>query len=159
MNGFEPSFLDKLFDDEPRKPSQNMFKRFSLERFKESVAVDLEALFNSRATIDESLLEGLPECRRSVVTYGLRDFSGLSLASSHDRAYICRSLEQAIEAHESRLRNIHVELQVDPRNMGSLHFLIKATLLVHPATEPISFDAMLQPSTLQYSVVRSPVAA
>lgn len=159
MNGFEPSFLEKLFDDEPRSPSENMFKRFSLDRFKESVAIDLEALLNSRAPMDDSLLEGLRECKRSLVTYGLKDFSGRSLASSYDRAYICRSLEEAIAAHEPRLRDVEVALQVDPRSMGGLHFLIKATLMVHPSSEPISFDAMLQPSTLQYSVSRSPGAA
>lgn len=154
MNGFEPSFLDKLFDDQPRSPSENMFKRFSLEQFKESVAVDLEALLNSRAGIDESLLKGLPLCQRSLVTYGLNDFSGLSLASSYDRAYICRSLEQTIDVHESRLRDVEVGLQTNNRSMG-LHFMIQATLLVHPSTEPVNFDAMLQPSTLQYSVSRS----
>lgn len=159
MNGFEPGFLDKLFDDKPRSPTENMFKRFSMAQFKESVATDLEALLNSRAVLDEARLDGLPQCQNSLMTYGLRDFAGLSLASSYDRAYICRSLEQTIAKHESRLRDVEVELQVDTNNMGGLHFLIKGTLLVHPSSEPVNFDAMLQPSTLQYSVVRSSSAA
>lgn len=152
MKTFEPSFLDKLFDDHPKLPSEGMFKRFSLEQFRGSVAKDLEALLNSRLAVREVSLEGLPECQRSLITYGLRDFSALSLASSHDRAYICRSLEQAIARHEFRLQDVDVELRVDDRQIGGLHFLIKATLLIHPSTEPVSFDAMLQPSTLQYSV-------
>ncbi|GHA82236.1 type VI secretion system baseplate subunit TssE [Cognatilysobacter bugurensis] len=156
MKGFEPSLFEKLFDDEPRSASAaGMLKSISLEQYKESVAHDLEGLLNSRCAFTDDRLKPFPNCQKSLVTYGLRDFSTMSLANAYDRASICRSLEQAIALHEPRLHNVRVGLESSTRNsVGGLHFAIHALLDVRPAREPISFDAMLQPSTLQYSVSR-----
>lgn len=155
MKGFEPSLLEKLFDDEPRSPATGMAKRFTLDRFKESVATDIEGLLNSRMVLSEELLAPYVQARRSVLTYGLCDFSGMSLASSHDRKRICESIERTIAIHEPRLRNVQVSLELDRKGAMVLRFTISALLLAHPASEPVSFDAMLQPATLQYSVTKS----
>ncbi|RPE75872.1 type VI secretion system baseplate subunit TssE [Vulcaniibacterium tengchongense] len=156
MKGFEPNLLEKLFDDEPRAAAPSaVFKSVSLEQYKESVARDLEGLLNSRAAFSEEALKQYPNCQKSLMTYGLRDFSTMSLANAYDRAAICRSLEQAIARHEPRLHNVRVALESGARgSVGGLHFAIHALLDVQPAREPISFDALLQPSTLQYSVSR-----
>ena len=154
MKGFEPSLLDKLFDDAPRATTGGVFKAISLEQYKESVARDLEGLLNCRSAFAEDELDAFPNCRRSMMTYGLGDFSGLSLANGHHRAEICRSLEQSIARHEPRLHNVQVSLQGNGRGPGTLHFTIHALLDLHPAREPVSFDAMLQPNTFQYSVSR-----
>lgn len=155
MKGFEPSLLEKLFDDAPRAPAASgIFRTISLEQYKESVARDLEGLLNSRAAYTEDSLKAYPHCQKSLMTYGLRDFSTLSLANAGDRAAICRSLEQSIARHEPRLHNVRVTLEANARSVGGLHFSIHALLDLQPAREPISFDALLQPSTLQYSVSR-----
>lgn len=155
MKGFEPSLLEKLFDDESRSSAASgIFKSITLDQYKESVARDLEGLLNSRAAFTEEALKNYPHCQKSMMTYGLRDFSTMSLANAYDRVAICRSLEQSIARHESRLHNVRVTLEGNARSVGGLHFSIHALLDVQPAREPISFDAMLQPSTLQYSVSR-----
>ena len=155
MKGFEPSLLERLFDDEPRATAAaGIFKSISLDQYKESVARDLEGLLNSRAAFTEHALTSFPNCQKSLMTYGLRDFSTMSLSNGHDRAAICRSLEQSIGRHEPRLHNVRVSLESNGRAIGGLHFSIHGLLDVQPAREPISFDAMLQPSTLQYSVSR-----
>lgn len=156
MKGFEPSLLEKLFDDEPRATAASgVFKSISLEQYKESVARDLEGLLNSRAAFSEDVLKRFPNCQRSLVTYGLCDFSTMSLANAYDRAQICRSLELAIARHEPRLHHVRVQLESNSRSsVGGLHFAIHGLLDIHPAREPVSFDALLQPSTLQYSVSR-----
>lgn len=159
MKGFEPSLLDKLFDDAPRDPGVGMMKRLSLDEFKESVARDVEALLNNRFVMDEEMLKRYPHCQHSLATYGINDFSGRSLASSPDRSFICRSLELAIGRHEPRLTQVRVSLDNAQRSTGALRFSINAMLVVHPAREPVSFDALLQPSTLQYSVSRTRVAS
>ena len=160
MKGFEPSLLEKLFDDEPHAvaPSR-VFKSMSLDQYKESVARDLEGLLNSRAGFDEAMLQDFPNCQKSLATYGLRDFSTRSLANGQDRAEICTLLEQSIARHEPRLHNVWVTLEGTHRGVGGLRFLIHALLDIEPAREPVSFDAMLQPSTLQYSVSRMRRAA
>lgn len=155
MKGLEPSLLEKLFDDAPKaKVSSGVFKSASLEQYKESVARDLEGLLNSRAAYGEEDLKAYPNCQTSLMTYGLRDFSAKSLANAYDRAGICRSIEQAIARHEPRLHGVRVTLEANARSVGGLHFSIHALLDLQPAREPISFDAMLQPSTQQYSVSR-----
>ena len=154
MNGFEPSLLDKLFLPDGGA-SNPVMRRMSIDDVKESVAVDLESLLNSRAMRRDDELAAFPHCQRSIVAYGLRDFAGMSLASSYDRATICRAIENAIACHESRLKNVRVTLDVDDRATNVLHFSISAMLVVHPAREPVSFDALLQPATLRYAVSRS----
>jgi len=155
MKGFEPSLLDKLFDDAPREPGIGMLKRMSAEAYKDSVARDLEGLLNSRFALAEESLAGFPHCQRSLATYGIHDFSGRSLASAIDRKFICESLELAIARHEPRLTQVQVTLDDEQRSSGALRFSISALLVVHPAREPISFDALLQPTTLQYAVSRA----
>lgn len=155
MKRFEPSLLDKLFDDDPHSPAPAAMRQWSLEELKGRVARDVEALLNTRIVMTEAELAKLPECQRSVLTYGLNDFAGLSLASHYDRTFICESIEQAIARHEPRLREVRVALEVNEQSTNALNFVIRAKLVVHPAEEPVSFDAMLQASTLQYSVTRS----
>lgn len=154
MKGVEPSLLDKLFDEDVKHTSKGVFKQLSIEEYKDSVARDIESLLNNRCIYDEELLATYPECQRSLVTYGVRDFSNLSLASSIDRHYMCDSLENALIRHEKRLCDIKVDLKQEQQAAGALRFAITALLIVHPAHEPISFDAVLQPTTLRYSISR-----
>lgn len=156
MNGFEPGLLDKLMDDEPRGPTSAVLRSFSLDEMKNVVARDLEALLNTRMMFTDEALAAFPACRQSVMTYGLNDFSGLSLASFYDRSFICNSLTQAISRHEPRLRNVEVKLEIDGKASGNvLYFGITAQLTLPSLMEPVSFDALLQPTTLQYSVSRA----
>lgn len=123
-----------------------------MDELKDAVARDLEALLNARTTIDESLADSYPESMKSPATYGLKDFAGMSLSNLNHRSSICRSIERAISRHEPRLKNVEVSLELDRRSVNALYFSIKALLVVRPAQEPVNFDALLQPTTLQYSV-------
>jgi len=151
MKGFEPCLLDKLFSDDEAAPVR---RRLSLEELKDSVARDLESLLNARTSADDRWDPVFPESMRSVLSFGLNDFAGLSLASVHDRQRICQSIERAIARHEPRLREVRVQLELSRQSINALFFSIRAVLVVRPAQEPVSFDAMLQPTTLQYSVNR-----
>jgi type VI secretion system protein ImpF len=125
------------------------------EEVKESVARDLESLLNSRCAFDDEAFKNYPESLHSMCSYGMNDFAGLSLANPADRNRICRSLERAIAIHEKRLTEVKASLELDEGSTNRLRFVINALLLVHPSTEPVFFDALLQPSTLQYSVSKS----
>jgi type VI secretion system protein ImpF len=155
MQGFAPGLLDKLMIDSKHTLSSGTVTRFSMEELKDSVARDLEALLNTRKVISEDLLKSYPECSKSIVTYGLSDFAGMSLASTDDRAYICRALELTIARHEPRLQEVKAALEVQEGSINRLNFAISAVLVVHPAHEPVSFDAVLQPSSLHYSISKA----
>ena len=100
-----PSILDRLLDDEPevsREPLPNRFQ--NLSQLKKAVARDLEALLNTRQEILEEVPSEFTEVSRSLLTYGLPDFTSFSLLSMNDRNRIRRALEQAIATFEPRLR-------------------------------------------------------
>lgn len=154
MKGFTPGLFDRLMDA-PLQGGSGTVPRLSIEDLKDAVARDLEALLNTRAVIPEQILKRFPECGRSIATYGLNDFAGLSLSSTDDRAFICRSLEQAIARHEPRLRNVQASLELRADAVNRLNFTITALLVVHSAHEPVNFDAILQPSSLQYTISKA----
>lgn len=153
--GFAPNLFEKLFDDEPKNKSDSqVLRRLNLEELKESVAMDVESLLNSRRGHTDERLEGYSHSKNSILSFGINDFVGLSLSNPADCHRICRSIEQAIQRHDKRLHSVKVTLEADRYSTNTLRFGIHALLVVDPAREAVSFDALLQPTTQQYSVVR-----
>jgi type VI secretion system protein ImpF len=148
-----PSILDRLMDDEPevsREPLPNRFQ--NLSQLKKAVARDLEALLNTRQEILEEISPEFIEVSRSLVTYGLPDFSSSSVLNTNDRNRIRRALEQAVATFEPRFERVRVNLE-SPRDQDrTLRFRIEALLRVEPASEPVTFDAVLRLNTQQYVV-------
>ena len=119
---------------------------------RDTVARDVEALLNTRGGAGRRGLDACPNARRSTLAFGLEDFSSMSLASGADRVRICRAIERAIADHEPRLREVQVALGGRDPTLRRVVFSIRATLSVHPLHEPVSFEAMLLPSTRTYAV-------
>lgn len=155
MKGFTPGLFDRLMDVPVSGATSGTVSRMSVEDLKDSVARDLEALLNTRTVIPEGILKRFPECGRSIVTYGLNDFAGRSLSSTDDRAYICMCLEKAIARHEPRLRNVKASLEVREDSINRLNFAITALMVVSTSQEPVNFDAVLQPSSLHYTISKA----
>jgi type VI secretion system protein ImpF len=157
MKGFTPGLFDRLLGVPLRGGAA--VPRMSIDDLKDAIARDLEALLNTRLAIPGDVLAPYPECGRSIVTYGLADFSDRSLSSPNDRAYICSCIENAIAQHEPRLRNVKAMLEVREDGVNRLAFAITAVLVARASQVPVQFDAVLQPSTLQYSISKGARAA
>ena len=161
MKGFTPGLFDRLLGVPLRAAahgghaSGSTAPRLGAEDLKDMVARDLEALLNTRSVLDEDALKDFPECSRSMVSYGLTDFADRSLSSPSDRAYICGCIEKTIACHEPRLRNVKAMLEVHEESVNRLSFSITAVLVASVSQEPVNFDAVLQPPTLQYSIKRT----
>jgi type VI secretion system protein ImpF len=155
MKGFAPGLLDRLLGERAHGAASGIVSRLSMEQLKDSVARDLEALLNTRIGIAPELLEGFPECRKSIISYGLIDFAGFCLSSTDDRAAICASLKAAIEQHEPRLRGVSASLELEQGSVNRLNFVINAMLQVEESAEPVNFNAVLQPSSLHYSISKA----
>jgi type VI secretion system protein ImpF len=149
---YSPSFLDRLMDAHGQAGGDHHVRQASLAQIKDNVARDLEALLNTRHGLDMAELEAFPNIRNSILSFGIADFSNQSLANPNHRQAICRSIEQAIHVHEPRLRQVDVSLSVEASTLNRLYFVIKAILVVDHGREHVSFDALLQPLTLQYSI-------
>jgi type VI secretion system protein ImpF len=153
---FAPYLFDRLLDAAPDSRNEAAQPTLSIEQLKDTVARDVEALLNTRCAVSgNGRLDGLTHVRRSIVRFGLDDFSSRSLASTTDRDFICRAIERAIADHEPRLRNTRVTIDAHGGAGEGLRFAIHALLQVHPATEPVSFDAVLQTGTHHYRVASS----
>jgi type VI secretion system protein ImpF len=159
MQRFRPSLLDRLLDDSPGSPGGVERQLVSVDAFKDSVARDLEYLLNTRRSLPGGPGRDGGAVGNSVVAFGLDDFSSLSVDSSADRERICTAIMASIRSHEMRLRSVTVSLVADSGQRQRLRFAIRALLVMHPLSEPVNFDAVLQTSTQHYTVSQSRRAA
>ena len=144
MDGFMPTLFDRLMGERSAA--------WTLDQLKASVARDLEALLNTRAAMPAEVFNGYPRCSVSVLNYGLMDFAGASLSSAQERESICSSMSRAIARHESRLRNVSIRIDPDGGAVNRLNFVIVASLHVDGVSEYVNFNAVLQKSSLHYSI-------
>ena len=138
------SVLDRLLDFEPKASAEAPKSRSkSLAELKQSVRRDLEWLLNTRSYAGE-IDEHLDEVQKSVVVFGLPDFTGLSAKNDSELKRLARALEKAIKTFEPRFLNLKVSLEpVNPTDR-QLNFRIEAQLNIEPSPEPIAFDTILQ---------------
>lgn len=157
-----PSLLDRLFDNRPLPPWERtererelrmQAKRFhNIQDLKRCVARDLELLLNTKREIQDDLSDEFAEVQKSVVMYGLPDFTAASLSNHGDRKRVGRTIEQAITNHEPRLRRVRVTVDDPKVHDRALRFRVDALLHVEPAREMVAFDAVLQLNTQQYQI-------
>lgn len=149
---YAPGLFDRLIDDHSAGQNGAAITTWSLENLKDAVARDLESLLNTRAAMPEHLFAAYPEAGRSVLTYGLIDFAGMCMTSDVDRKRICAAVLLTIERHESRLHSVTAALRVRSRHINRFNFVISGKLKAQAASDLVHFDAVLEPSTQQYSI-------
>lgn len=148
------SLFDRLLGAHQDVPD-GVMPTYTIEQLRDAVAADLERLLNTRTALHaESGMLG-PQTRHSVLSFGVPDFASRVLVSSEDQRHIARSLTQAIERHEPRLRHVQVDFRVDASTGTALQFTVRATLVVTPLKEGVSFDAVLMPAASRYHVTQS----
>lgn len=148
-----PSLLDRLIDDKPEATTEEVGS-FLLdeEQLKRAVARDLETLFNSRREALREVPAEFVEVNKSLLVYGLPDFTSFNLLSGGDRIQLLRSIENAIAAFEPRLERVRVSADTPSAGSRGLHFRIEALLRADPVVEPVRFDTVLQMATQEYEV-------
>lgn len=146
---FTQGLFDRLLD------AQDAGAGWSLEQIKDGVARDLEDLLNTRTAISPELMAKYPAVRRSLVNYGLRDFSAMCLSNEVDRKAICAEVKSVIEHHEPRLYGVSADLRTRPGAQRRIDFVITAMLRTSSRIEPVSFDAVLQASSHRYAVSKT----
>lgn len=147
------SVLDRLVDLDPENQAElPPTPTEALDRLREGVRRDVEALLNTRERC-----RGWPdvfgEISESVVGYGIPDFSITSIQGGNWRVNVCRQIEAAIRRYEPRLSMVRVSLPQDRDGLDrSARFRIDAMLSADPAPEPVSFDTALDPATRRAKV-------
>lgn len=147
-----PSLLDRLLDFEPELSQESPKTRLrSLREIKQSLKRDLEWLLNTRCHLPE-LDERIEELRKSVLAYGMPDFTGVSIKSSVEQYRLTKALENAVRLFEPRLSNLKVTLEPFSEVDKVLKFRLEALLKVEPTPEPIAFDTVLQPGNGEFEI-------
>jgi type VI secretion system protein ImpF len=121
--------------------------RISVQELKQVVRRDIEWLLNSRRPLLEEL-ETFPEASRSLLAYGLPDFTQFASTSQSDCQRICRLIEEALRIFEPRLasRSIKVDTMSVPGDATGLEtrFRIRGILHVDPIREAVAFDTRVE---------------
>lgn len=148
-----PSIFDRLLDDEPANSRETAPSRQQvLRQLKQSVGRDLENLLNTRQRWGEWPAP-LEELERSLVNYGIPDFTGVNMSLPSERERLRATIERVIQAFEPRFKTVRVKLQDNSEAFDrSLRFRIDGVLQVDPAPEPVIFDSQLEPTTSTFQV-------
>lgn len=138
------SLLDRLLDDGAVRPS--------VAYIRQSVRRDLEALLNTRRSWlpCPAIFRELP---KSVLGYGLPDFTVMELSTQEGRQWLCDEVQRTIIRFEPRLTRVKVAMKDGATPLDRLLRLrIDAVLLVDPIPQPVAFDSELEPVSLSVTL-------
>ncbi len=140
-----PSLLDRLIDDDPTSLDEtNEPTSQQINKLKNNIRRDLENLLNTRLRIDRDLKK-FPELNKSLLNYGLPDFSHIPIESDSEHNLLANKIYTLIYWFEPRLINVNVEVEAMGDGFNrNLHVEISATLLVEPNPIPVLFDSQMQ---------------
>jgi type VI secretion system protein ImpF len=136
------SVLDRLVDFEPDVKAEPPASRSkNLRQLKQALKRDLEWLLNTRRTF--SVPEELPDLADSLLSYGLPDFSTMSVRNTEDQNDLVHALETTLKRFEPRLEDVVISLAATSPLERALRFRIEGRLRVDPVPEPVTFDTTL----------------
>lgn len=139
--GARALLFDRLVNVSPDgEGHEDHLRILNAKQLKASVQREVGRLLNTRCSLP---LHGLGEEERSVVNYGIPDFSSLSPHNADDRALIASVVGQTIAAFEPRLRHVRVEVGPTPGAESALWLIIGAELVIGVFAEPVSFPVIL----------------
>ena len=144
----QSSILDRLIDDEPEMqeaPSRTV--GISISELRKSVRRDIEALLNARIQW-HTWPEQYKELSTSCLSYGLPDFSSMSVSSHEGRNLLCEIVKKAILKFEPRFIEVEVFTEEEQPLNRVLNLRINALLYADPEPEFISFNSEVEPINL-----------
>ena len=150
----QPSFIDKLIDESPENDREPL-NYFTWRDMKNSVRRDLENLLNAKVkwlTWPESLIE----LDKSILSYGLPDYSSMPLGSLDGKARLCATVRETILKFEPRFIDVSVSIIEDDRLLErTLKLRIQALLSTRPEPEEIAFNSEIEPVSLGFTINES----
>ena len=149
--------LDEVFPNELHKMRKPTPSNANMRELKQSVSRDIESLLNTRRELLDEARPEYKEVNKSLLMFGLPDFTSYSLMNAGHRRLVRQGVEEALNTFEPRLKSVRVTLMPTEQFDAALHFRIDALLRVDPAPQPVTFDASLQLSTSSYRVDRKSV--
>lgn len=146
------SLLDRLIDDDVKRSGElHLTRSQSIRKLRDAVRRDLEWLLNTRQPIVPAAER--TELADSLYMYGLPDVTSFSVASIKDRQRLTQAIQDAVMKFEPRVANPRVTLVTGgDEKAPALRFAIEGMLRIDPNPEHVSFDAVLELSSGEYTV-------
>jgi type VI secretion system lysozyme-like protein len=140
-SGARALLFDRLVDMEPQSQKEvRPLRVLDKKGLKDSVRRELGRLLNTRRPIPlASPLEG-----KTVLNYGIPDFSALSPHSDDDRRRLETWMREAITNYEPRLVNVKVLVEPPAKDERSLTARIEGSLQLESIREPVAFSVVVR---------------
>lgn len=138
--GARALLFERLEDGDPASPEARPFRVHDRDGVRASVARELARLLNTRCALSAGELAGRA---RTVLEYGLPDWSPAHGRDPAARKALEAAARRAIEAYEPRLREVRVTAHPVPGRERELLFTVDAVLAVDGGREPVSFPLVL----------------
>jgi type VI secretion system protein ImpF len=147
------TILDRLLDIGTDTREESVRSRgVSFGQLRGSIERDLENLMNTRCFPDD-ISPTFSEVRKSLLVYGLSDFSSRIFSTMSARSELKQEIERTIAFFEPRLRNVSVRIETPATGERRLKFKIAAMLQIDDdLPEPVSFDTYFDSNRGEYSI-------
>jgi len=146
------SLLDRLRDLQPETQVEAPMNSWEqLREFKASLCRDLSALLNTRRA-EQDFDPAYTEATKSLLSFGIADFTSYNLKSGAEQDTVRRSIERAIRQFEPRLARVSVSIEAPDPVRPVLRFQIDALMRLGPAEEPVLFDVALHRDSRRIAV-------
>jgi type VI secretion system protein ImpF len=148
--------FDRLIDEDPEQSKEpHPFRVYSREQLVVSIARELSRLLNTRCPLPR----GESGIERTVLDYGLRDFSSMFAVSPTDRNTLAQEIAATIEAFEPRLKDVSITwVEVTTGKQQQLSASIQGKMQLGTLMEPVSFPILLHISTGEAEILPPSVA-
>lgn len=154
IKGAKALLFERLVDHDPQTPGeQQPFRMYGVGILRASVGQELIRLLNTRCP---RIRGPVDETDRTILDYGIPDFSHMAATSDTDAHELARILERAIAAYEPRLRHVRVTITPSKNSQTGVTGLIEGMLVVGMINEPVSFPLVL--SLKRSEVILTPSA-
>lgn len=140
-------------DDSPGiADSPRMRQGADIKQVRQSVRRDLENLLNSKVQW-HVWPDSYSELDKSLLNYGLPDFSSMAMDSLDGRQALCKRIEYTIRLFEPRFVDVSISLIDEEQPLDRvLRVRIEALLYADPYPETITFDSEIEPVNLGLKV-------
>jgi type VI secretion system lysozyme-like protein len=143
IKGAKALLFERLVDEDPHTPGEAQpFRIYGMAALRASVGRELMRLLNTRRPrLGDPTKEA--EADRTILDYGIPDFSHMAADSDTDAHQLARTLEQAISIYEPRLREVRVTIGPSTKSKNAVVGSIEGTLVAGMVNEPVSFPLVL----------------
>lgn len=146
------SLAERISSEFVERAAERVSGAEQVRRVRDEVRRDLENLLNTRWRC-VCWPPKLEELDRSLVNYGLPDFSGVPLNDRSQLASFRSIVEQAISYFEPRLRMLKVSyMPATSSEERSLRFRIDGTLVVADEQHSVIYESVLDTASAEFHV-------